>query len=65
MPKWTDRLARKVRDSIDDVTLETRDDARHYMAALPEQARSSPSGRLRPGSCLMEPTQREAKDDWS
>lgn len=36
-PRWSDKLARTVRDAIDNVTLRTRDDARHYMAALPEQ----------------------------
>jgi hypothetical protein len=37
MPQRKDTLARTVRDSVDDVTLRTRDDARHYMAALPER----------------------------
>jgi hypothetical protein len=40
MPKWTDKLARPVRDAVDDVTLHTRDQARHYMAALPEKRAS-------------------------
>ena len=26
-----------IADAVDDVTLRTRDDARHYLAALPEQ----------------------------
>jgi hypothetical protein len=35
-PRWTDKLARTIRDAKDDVTLRTRNDARHYMAALPD-----------------------------
>lgn len=35
--RWKDNLARPVRDAVDDVTLRTRDEARHYMAALPER----------------------------
>lgn len=34
MPRWTDNLARTIRDRHDDVTLRTRNDARRYMAAL-------------------------------
>jgi len=37
MPHWTDKLARPVRDTVDDVTLRTLDDARHYMAELPDE----------------------------
>ena len=33
----TDKLARPIRDTVDTVTLRTRDDARHYLAALPDQ----------------------------
>ena len=35
-PRWSEKLARPVRDVVDDVTLRTRDDARSYMTALPE-----------------------------
>jgi hypothetical protein len=34
-PRWSEKLARPVRDARDDVTLRTRDDARRYMTALP------------------------------
>ena len=37
MPTWSDKLAHPVQDKADNVTLRTRDDARHYMAALPTQ----------------------------
>lgn len=42
MARWSDKLARPIRDTRDDTVLCTRDDARHYMAALPDQrARSA------------------------
>ena len=37
MPQWSDKLARPVRDRVGDVTMRTRDDARHYMAELEER----------------------------
>jgi hypothetical protein len=36
-PRWSDKLARTVRDTVDDVTLRTRSDARRYMTILPER----------------------------
>jgi hypothetical protein len=36
-PRWSDKLARPVRDAVDDVTLRTRSDARRYMTKLPER----------------------------
>lgn len=35
--RWSDKLARPVRDAVDDVTLKTRADARRYMTTLPER----------------------------
>ena len=41
-PRWTDKLARPVRDAVDDVTILTRADARTYLTELPEgRARSA------------------------
>jgi hypothetical protein len=40
MPSWRDKLARPVRDSVDDVTLRTRADARAYMVKLPPRRAS-------------------------
>ena len=37
MPCWTEKLSRPVRDRVDGVELRTRDDARRYITALPEQ----------------------------
>lgn len=37
MPRWSDKLARPVRDATDNVTLNTRSDARCYMTKLPER----------------------------
>jgi hypothetical protein len=40
-PCWSERLTQPVRDRLDDVTISARNDARHYMTALPEaRARS-------------------------
>jgi hypothetical protein len=36
-PRWSDKLTRTVRDAKEGVTLRTRADARHYMAALPQR----------------------------
>jgi hypothetical protein len=36
-PRWSDKLARPVRDAVDDVTFRTRSDARRYMTKLPER----------------------------
>jgi hypothetical protein len=36
-PSWSDKLTRPIRDTVDDVTIHTRDDARSYMTALPDQ----------------------------
>lgn len=52
MPKWTDRLARTVRDSVDDVTLRTRDDARHYIAKLPEKRANKSQWQIAAGLLL-------------
>jgi len=42
MPRWTDKLARPVRDTIDDLTIKTRSDARSYIVNLPpSRARSA------------------------
>lgn len=34
-PAWTEKLARPIRDRVDDVTLHTRDDVRRYIEAIP------------------------------
>lgn len=36
MASWSEKLTRTIRDARDGVTISTRDDARHYMAALPD-----------------------------
>ena len=40
-PRWTNNLARPIRDNVDDVTLRTRDEARTYIVQLPERRGSS------------------------
>jgi hypothetical protein len=40
-PRWTDKLARTVRDAVDDVTMRTRSDARSYIVELPPRRAQS------------------------
>jgi hypothetical protein len=41
-PRWTDKLARTVRDTVDDLTIKTRSDARSYIIHLrPSRAQSA------------------------
>jgi hypothetical protein len=36
-PRWSDKLARPIRDAVADVTLRTRHDARRYIEKLPKE----------------------------
>lgn len=54
MPQWKDKLARTVRDSVDDVTLRTRDDARRYLAKMPERRALNSQWQIAAGLLLDE-----------
>jgi hypothetical protein len=41
MPSWNEKLARPIRDRVDNVTMLTREDARRYIQAIPAQRHMS------------------------
>ena len=57
-PRWTDKLARPIRDKAGAV-IKTSDDARRYMAALPVVARCASRGSTRRSCCWMVPAPEE------